>query len=622
MRTHSLFACSVVALLAALPCALQGQTPVIGSSSHDGRLPAAVSGLQSSDEPKPLFYGIHKGKMYVQAGDTNPVLSPTNAWFFGASVDPMNSGLITNAGVVTPSGVTQEVVWDDSWDMFAANRYFQSKAELDVEFPLGTYFVDVAGAVNQRSEITLPTDTNVDAYPPPLRIANFDGAQRIRADSDFLLAWDSENSTDCNGRIRLAIFYNQRQLVWATLHDEYLPCQATSITIPSHALRAGSNYTGLLMNMAVVWTNRGGEPDVHRDASYYASTSFRLTTLPAVGVCLHSTIALVDVSEVEICWESSPNLTYQVQYRTDLDTGVWIDLSPRVTATGPRMCVTHPVDGPSRFFRVLGPDMAWIPLGTFTMGSPPEEPARQDDEGPQTEVTISRGFWMGRHEVTQGEYLEVVGSNPSFWRNGATGEMFGGSGGPVTDELRHPVENVTWFEATNYCGLLTERERLAGRLPTGYGYRLPTEAQWEYACRAGTMTPFSFGSELRSGNGYVNFDGHYEYPPCGDETEYCYNPSGIYLGRTAEVGSYAPNAWGLCDMHGNVWEWCVDWWANSLPGGSVTDPEGPASGSTRVHRGGGWNNIAHYCRSAYRDRSAPEYGFISVGFRVALVAVR
>lgn len=193
-------------------------------------------------------------------------------------------------------------------------------------------------------------------------------------------------------------------------------------------------------------------------------------------------------------------------------------------------------------------NLVWIPCGTFTMGSPDSEPARYSDEGPQTRVTISRGFWMGKYEVTQGEYLAVMGSNPSYF---TTQDWFGN---PISPDLSRPVEQVSWNDAVAYCAALTTRERSAGRLPAGYVYQLPTEAEWEYACRAGTTTPFYYGNELRSG--MANFDGRYEYPPCGGVPLSCYNPNGILLGRTTSVGSYAPNAWGLYDMHGNVWEWC------------------------------------------------------------------
>jgi formylglycine-generating enzyme required for sulfatase activity len=218
---------------------------------------------------------------------------------------------------------------------------------------------------------------------------------------------------------------------------------------------------------------------------------------------IHSTIALTPPGpEVQIWWEVSPGLIYRVQYRSNIDTDGWIDRGPPVTAAGPVMCFTQPMGGPRRFYRVLGPDVVFIQPGTFTMGSPETEAEREPvgTDETQHEVTISRGFWMGRYEVTQGEYLDVVGSNPSYWRNGLTGEDFGGTGGLVTNELLHPVETVSWHDATNYCALLTERERAAGRLPADYVYRLPTEAEWEYACRAGATTRFSYGDDP----GYTN----------------------------------------------------------------------------------------------------------------------
>jgi formylglycine-generating enzyme required for sulfatase activity len=238
--------------------------------------------------------------------------------------------------------------------------------------------------------------------------------------------------------------------------------------------------------------------------------------------------------------------------------------------------------------------MVWIPPGRFTMGSPPKEADRREDEGPQTEVTLTKGFWLGKHEVTQREWLEVMGSNPSHFK-----------GGPDL-----PVDTVSWDEATGYCKKLTERERVAKRLPEGYEYCLPTEAQWEYACRAGTKSATAYGERLSSSQ--ANFDGRYPYNG---------GAKGPYLGKTAKVGSYAPNGWGLYDMHGNVREWCLDRYEHELPGGSVSDPRGPWSGSYRVRRGGSWIFNGRNCRSAYRLRDVPGYQSDDLGFRLALVPV-
>jgi hypothetical protein len=190
-----------------------------------------------------------------------------------------------------------------------------------------------------------------------------------------------------------------------------------------------------------------------------------------------------------------------------------------------------------RFYRAQNiptPDpvkLAWIAPGTFTMGSPAGEVDRDPDEGPQTLVTLTRGFFMGRYEVTQGEYLAVMGNNPS---------IFSTNNGFAEDPSR-PVESVSWDNATAYCAALTQRERLAGRIGTNAVYRLPTEAEWEYACRGWTSTRFSYGDDI----GYTNLTNYAWYHDnCG--------------GRTHPVGQKLPNLWGLYDMHGNVWEWCQD----------------------------------------------------------------
>ncbi len=226
-----------------------------------------------------------------------------------------------------------------------------------------------------------------------------------------------------------------------------------------------------------------------------------------------------------------------------------------------------------------------IKPGTFTMSSPGTEVDRySNNEGPQTVVTLTKAFWMGKYEVTQAEYLALMGSNPS--------EILG--------DLKRPVEHVYWNDAMNYCTKLTSQERAAGRLPAGYVYRLPTEAEWEYACRAGTTTRFSFGDDPN-------------YTQLGNYAWFSSNSGGT----THPVGMKLPNPWGLYDMHGNVWEWCLDW-IGVYPGGSMTDPRGPNTGSSRADRGGGWADDGRYCRSACRGGFLPDVATYLVGFRPVL----
>ena len=300
-----------------------------------------------------------------------------------------------------------------------------------------------------------------------------------------------------------------------------------------------------------------------------------------------------------VCTNLLPGTVASVEWAASVTgpwTNTWAGLAAVTADTNGAIRVSVPM-----FYRVrcyaVPTNLVAIPAGSFVMGSPASEPARDTDETQHT-VTLTKGFCMGKYEVTQSEYAAVMGSNPSNFQGGNL-----------------PVETVSWNDAVAYCAALTARERSAGRLPASYVYRLPTESEWEYACRAGTTTAFHYGAALRSG--MANFDGHYEYPPCGSSTYYCYNPSGIYLQRTTSVGSYAPNAWGLYDLHGNVWEWCQDWYG-AYPSGSVSDPQGAPTGKGRVIRGGRWLDDAYFCRSALRYSYYPTYRIFSLGFRVVL----
>src|SRR6266567_5736024 len=310
---------------------------------------------------------------------------------------------------------------------------------------------------------------------------------------------------------------------------------------------------------------------------------------------------------------------YSIQYATGLAaTNLWVErtLLQAQGASNDWTDPSAPTPG-QRFYRAVSvpapadTNLVFIQPGTFTMGSPTNEAERSSDEV-QHLVTISRGFWVEKFLVTQGDYLAVVGSNPSYFRNGMDGTNNVGTVSTITNELSHPVEQASWFDATNYCALRTQQERAAGLIPTNYVYRLPTESEWEYADRAGTTTAFYLGSGLHSGK--ANFDGQYEYDATMGTI---YNAGGIFLAQTTAVGSYAANGWGLYDMIGNVWEWCQDLYG-TYPVGSVIDPPGAVTGSARVFRGGGWYGGATTCRSAARGDGDPDARGNFIGFRVLL----
>jgi len=244
-------------------------------------------------------------------------------------------------------------------------------------------------------------------------------------------------------------------------------------------------------------------------------------------------------------------------------------------------------------------DMIWVEPGTFLMGSPADELGRYSFEI-QREVTLSYGYWLGKYEVTQEQYKAVMGYNHS-----------------THVEVNHPVESVTWEMAMEFCARLTAIEREAGRLPQGYVYSLPTEAQWEYACRAGTTTALNSGKNLSDKDKCPEMDevGWYKY----NSGEYDADGKYTNKGNHYPVGQKLPNAWGLYDMHGNVWEWCFDK-KGDYPTTPVIDPVELVTGMDRARHGGCWQNNAAVCRSAnrgYRSNSDKD-----TGFRVVLTPVK
>ena len=241
-----------------------------------------------------------------------------------------------------------------------------------------------------------------------------------------------------------------------------------------------------------------------------------------------------------------------------------------------------PTDGRAFESPATGAKFVLLAAGQFMMGAPSGEPQRHKDETLHP-VSLSRPFYLQTTEVTQGQWKRVMGKNPSrFNRCG--------------DDC--PVETVSWNEVQAFIRTLNKMEGTDR-------YRLPTEAEWEYAARSGTDTPFHTGRCLSTDQ--ANFNGSYPLRGC---------PKGQYRMQTVRVGRFPPNAWGLHDMHGNVWEWVQDWYGD-YPSGGVTDPVGPPSGTYRTLRGGSWGSNAGYCRSAVRFFYPPDFSYRYLGFRLA-----
>ncbi len=246
-------------------------------------------------------------------------------------------------------------------------------------------------------------------------------------------------------------------------------------------------------------------------------------------------------------------------------------------------------DPPKHFTNSIAIKFVWIPPGSFMMGSPREEfalasPKEEKERMPdevQHKVTLTKGFYMGVYAVTQEEWQAVTGKNPSFFNKG---------------EKKLPVERVRWGDCQDFLKKLADKEKKP--------YRLPTEAEWEYACRAGTTTAFNFGANISTDQ--ANYLGDSVY---GD------GKKGVYRKKTMPVGSFPANAWGLHDMHGNVHQWCQDWYGE-YPQNDVVDPQGPATGKDRVMRGGSWGIYPQYLRSASRYKLAPTWGDDAIGLRV------
>ena len=243
---------------------------------------------------------------------------------------------------------------------------------------------------------------------------------------------------------------------------------------------------------------------------------------------------------------------------------------------------------PKTVTTTIGMELIEIPAGTFMMGFLASERSQSSFFKKQFAVRLTKPFWLGKTEVTQGQFKKVMGTEP--WV---------GQGGAQIGE-DNAASHVDWNNATAFCQRLTDTDHKNGKLPAGESYRLPTDAEWEYACRAGTQTKWSFGNdESQLGN----------YGWCSGNT------GDVGQGYAHKVGLKKPNPWGLHDMHGNVREWCSDWYGEKLSGG--VDPVGPGGGSIRMGRGGSWGNFPDTGHSAFRNKFLPSARHGDLGFRVA-----
>lgn len=304
---------------------------------------------------------------------------------------------------------------------------------------------------------------------------------------------------------------------------------------------------------------------------------------------------------------------------------------------------------PSRFVPTLESRLIRIGPGTFTMGTPPNEAGHRPDESPRTTVTLTRGYWLGQFEITVGQWRRLMGTTLEDQARLALNDdtryfigrkvyiplrsFFGWSKGDDPGQLIGnrdddlPMIWVSWNEASAFCRKVDAAERAAGRVPAGYVFRLPTEAEWEYACRAGTTAATYAGAMVLrkdrsapvldpiawyAGNSGQDYSGHRIGTASWPGKKWPYLPGGPH-----PVGTKAPNAWGLYDMLGNAAEWCNDW-NGPLPGGHVYDPTGPSTGLYHVRKGGSWSSLATQTRAGYRNWHEPTYRWVNLGFRIAL----
>lgn len=391
----------------------------------------------------------------------------------------------------------------------------------------------------------------------------------------------------------------------------------TNSTLPAYP---GGAVTNPLVNLGAFKIVRGGVYSVSGNSCRSAARRMNATFSVAIGF----RVVIPGLIQTNLQVKLTPGFNIagpigsmqQIQYSTNLgNPNAWTVLSHVRLDVSPKPFFDTTATSPQRFYRTLtvpltDTNLVWISSGTFLMRSPDTEEGRTTNEGPQTLVTFTHGFFMGAREVTYGEWLPFLPDPDAS-----------DIGDP--NYLKLPVRKMFWADATNYCALRTASEQAAGKIPCGWAYRLPAEAEWEYACRAGSTTAFSLGNQLRSDALRVdaNFAGSSPYPS---------NSVAVYptnLTGTTIAGTYNLNAFGLYDMHGNVEEWCLDGTIPGTstplpyPGGAVSDPVANMSGTFRIVRGGWYFAAGNLCRSASRRTRTVDTLSDNIGFRVVLAPV-
>ncbi len=447
--------------------------------------------------------------------------------------------------------------------------------------------------------------------PPPCQVEQLYGRLLDQAGIDILLLQDSVGAQQWDSNIlqRVAPYFQAFQgacqatdvRLWANLEcfkisdGVFGPCDAARLqkqfdaTAPFVEAFVTFDFLNYMNPVAFLSTwNQTRRAQMQQLFSDYKAGFVDTDYAPFAPPQLSASLA---GSSLMLKWGGMRGDQFQVQFKTNLAETSWTPLSSQrsTNVTDFSAMDTGLARQQARYYRVLRfprlqvPDsMVCISPGTFLMGTPNDDPNQTPNELPQFQVTLTRGFWINQFEVTQSEYQNLTCTNPAAF----------------TGDLDRPVENISWPEAMNYCAQLTQQERQALRLPDGYVYRLPTEAEWEYAARAGTTNWFSFGDDQSLLGTYAWYDGDSQW-------------------TTHSVGQLQPNPWGLNDIHGNVFEWCWDW-IGSASTQPVTDFRGSTNDLYHAIRGGAWSFPWVDCRSSWRIGYPPGSKTSDVGFRIVL----